>query len=74
MIATWPGDATFGRIFVGIFNNPQCEAVFSHIFKFLKKCYQQIGGYLEVVSIYGVISSISPIKKHIPGFRVLEDW
>ena len=39
----WHGDATFGRIFAGMFKNQESEAVFSHIFKFLKKCYRQIG-------------------------------
>ncbi len=44
VIAIWLGDATFGRIVAGMFINQRSEAVFSHIFKFLKKYYRQIGG------------------------------
>ncbi len=43
-LAIWLGDATFGRIFAGMFKNQQSGAVFNNIFKFLKKCYRQIGG------------------------------
>ena len=43
-VAIWLGDTKFGRFLAGMLKNQDSEAVFNHIFKFLKKCHRQIGG------------------------------